>query len=79
MTKLIEVRGLASNRIFSFYPSLDEFELSSLVYLKDIKGLPIASSCDGEGVCKRCNFNQDKLLCQFKVNEINEPIDISYL
>jgi len=79
MTKIIEVKGLASGKLYSFSPSPEELKLNTLFYLKDVKSLPVASSCDGEGICKKCNFNQDKLLCNYKVSEINELINISYL
>ncbi|EPZ50637.1 hypothetical protein M902_3313 [Bacteriovorax sp. BAL6_X] len=47
------------------------------------KEIPIASSCDGEKVCKLCVINDDLLACGLLVKDIiqkyNSLITISYL
>lgn len=58
-------------------------ELNVLQFLRQQK-IPIASSCFGEGVCKKCLFNQDQLACQVLLRDLFDQdeqttIEISYL
>ena len=43
--------------------------------------LPIASSCAGDGVCKKCALSDGRLSCQMSVEEAlsNGPIEFDYL
>jgi ferredoxin len=45
------------------------------------KNIPIASSCDGEGICKKCKFNTNTLACQVTLEESSADLEIhlSYL
>ncbi len=61
------------------------FELSEnlLKWLRK-NGVTIASSCDGEGVCKKCSIQNDWLSCKLTLKEFLErqqdgKIFVSYL
>lgn len=69
----------ASNKKQYIHLTKEDMDKNLLFYLRDEINLPIASSCNGEGICKKCIFNKNKLLCRFKVKEIKEEISISYL
>jgi uncharacterized 2Fe-2S/4Fe-4S cluster protein (DUF4445 family) len=48
------------------------------------KGVTIASSCDGEGVCKRCTIQNDWLTCEMTLEMFLRRcpegiIEVSYL
>lgn len=79
MTKKIKLLKLASQRQDILSVKKEEEEIILLEYLKKIKQYPIASSCNGEGVCKKCVFNNDLLLCETKVIDSPSVIRISYL
>lgn len=89
--KKIEIFGLASNRIIkTLIPSEDGLQIqnSLMTYLQS-EGIPIASSCSGDGVCKKCmvTFGQEKqqLSCQITLKEylnnkdFDKIITINYL
>ncbi len=61
---LILVRGRASGRELGAWEA-DAQEL--LMRFLHERGIPIASSCDGEGVCRRCTVNGELLSCQTTV------------
>ena len=47
-------------------------------------GITVASSCAGEGRCRKCIVNENVLSCQinlkqFILNEVENTIEISYL
>lgn len=70
---VIEVIGKASgtSRLLEFKDSdLD----SDLLTLLRSKGLTIASSCDGEGVCKKCVIQDDMLTCMITLKEFLERV-----
>ena len=64
----------------------DDLKLSLLSYLESCN-IPIASSCNGEGICKKCIVGDDLLSCQINLkdfldsfNEEDSPtIKVSYL
>ena len=76
--KLIKKASNTTQMIF--YKDYD-LEIDLLSFLQT-KNIPIASSCGGEGVCKKCVINQDVLSCQVKLNDLVESkrnIEVSYL
>jgi Na+-transporting NADH:ubiquinone oxidoreductase subunit NqrF len=79
----IEIKGKASGRSsFITYEELDLKE-NLLIFLRK-KGVTIASSCDGEGVCKKCVIQNDWLTCMMTLEEFfqrqpNRQIIVDYL
>ncbi len=85
--KQINIYGAASQKnILSLNPSDEEMGHNLMTFLQ-AHSLKIASSCNGDGVCKKCvvTINEDSYLsCQQKVSDLfvkNETIRliISYL
>lgn len=81
------VRGGASKKILKTL-SVTEIELPQvLMYYLQSNGLPIASSCNGEGVCLKCqiHFHEQILIsCQVKLGDLfqntaESELLISYL
>lgn len=77
------VKGLASGRqtILQFE---NEDLKKDLLHLLREKEITIASSCDGEGVCKKCEIQNGWLTCQMTLEEFLERqsdgvIELSYL
>lgn len=82
MRPVITVFGKASQKVVATLEIEQEGEI--LMFFLMRKGLPIASSCAGEGVCKKCVINQDILSCQLTVADwLREfpqiPVEVSYL
>jgi Na+-transporting NADH:ubiquinone oxidoreductase subunit NqrF len=79
----IEVVGTASGRSTMIeYQESDLDEL--LLFFLRSKGITIASSCDGEGVCKRCDIQNGWLTCQLTLKDFlqrqpDAKIFVSYL
>jgi Na+-transporting NADH:ubiquinone oxidoreductase subunit NqrF len=79
----IEIKGKASGRsTFITYESEDLKE-NLLIFLRK-KGVTIASSCDGEGVCKKCVIQNDWLTCMMTLEDFfqrqpNRQIIVDYL
>ncbi len=74
----IVLKGVASNKKWQFDACESEMKMNLLEFLES-KQIPIASSCRGEGVCKKCIFNGCHLACQVSVEEITGDVDIDYL
>ncbi len=79
----IEVKGLASktSRLIEFTEADLETDLLTLLRSKSVT---VASSCDGEGVCKKCNIQNGWLTCELTLREFLErqpdgKIEIGYL
>jgi Na+-transporting NADH:ubiquinone oxidoreductase subunit NqrF len=79
----IEVIGLASktSRFLDFTDSDLETDMLSLLRSR---GVTIASSCDGEGVCKKCGIQNGWLTCMMTLKEFLErqsdgKIEVGYL
>ena len=79
----IEIKGKASG--MSDFISYDVLDLTEvlLTFLRK-KGITIASSCDGEGVCKKCVIQNDWLTCEMTLKEFlqrqpNGQITVGYL
>lgn len=66
----LKIHGLASGTIVAeFQLSEQELETDLLTLLRS-KDIPIASSCLGEGVCRKCLINDDLMAC------ITKPIEL---
>lgn len=80
---IIEVRGLASGSGKKLEVRPDELTRNLLFWLRE-KGITIASSCDGEGVCRKCIIQNDWATCELTLEEFfqRQPdgkIFVSYL
>jgi len=76
----VRVFGKASQRLIGEYPIKNPAEI--LMFFLMRQGLPIASSCAGDGVCQRCVINGDILSCQTRVGDWtgeHDLITIDYL
>ena len=64
---LVKVKGLASGKIntLTYDP---ESETVLMDFLRE-QGFAIASSCYGEGVCRKCVVNEDVLSCQVRMKD----------
>lgn len=62
--------------------SKSDLQKTILEFLRE-KGIPVASSCLGEGICTKCVINDELLSCLHLVKEINDwpkkVITIDYL
>lgn len=72
--KRIFIKALASGQTIPLPPlSSAEWDLTLLSYLR-LQQIPIASSCNGEGVCKKCTVNEVEgnslLSCQVTLREL---------
>ena len=59
----------------------NDLELSLLFFLQRHK-IPVASSCRGIGVCRKCIFNDELLCCEILVSEAidkNLTMTLDYL
>ena len=61
------------------YISINKEDLNANISLLNLLrkyNIPIASSCDGDGVCKKCVINEDQLSCQEYItnNYLNDNI-----
>lgn len=79
----VKVKGLASGRITSVDYIAADLSTDLLHFLRG-KGITIASSCDGEGVCKKCVIQNDWLTCELTLEEFlkrcpDGVIEIAYL
>lgn len=79
----VEVLGLASGRRIILPLKAYETQENLLKWLRS-KGITVASSCDGEGVCKKCDIQNGWLTCRMTLAEFlqrqpNGEIRISYL
>ncbi len=79
---VIRIDGLASGKSWDFNITQEDLELNVLNFLR-LKQLPVASSCDGEAICRLCIINDDILACNTLVKDIiskyNSNITINYL
>ena len=77
------VVGLASGKEWALH--FDENQLNTnLLNLLRSKSITVASSCDGEGVCKKCVIQNDWLTCKMTLKEFLQrqrdgKIYLSYL
>ncbi|EQC44311.1 hypothetical protein [Bacteriovorax sp. Seq25_V] len=79
----LTIKGLASGKIIKVIPvSEAEASLNLLLFLS-ARSIPIASSCSGENVCKKCKINGELISCTYTVGEFiskhGEVVTVSYL
>jgi Na+-transporting NADH:ubiquinone oxidoreductase subunit NqrF len=77
------VKGLASGRDYPVSYEQCDLEVDLLHFLRG-KGITIASSCDGEGVCKKCVIQNGWLTCELTLEEFlkrrpDGVIEVAYL
>jgi len=80
---MIEIVGGASGTSKFFGYEEKDLGKDLLTWLRE-KGVTIASSCDGEGVCKKCVIQNGWLTCEITLEEFlsrqpDRKIFISYL
>ena len=70
---MLVVFGLASEKVFKKIPVTEQdLEKTALDFLRE-HSVPVASSCFGEGVCKKCvlEFQGSRIFaCSMKISEI---------
>ncbi len=76
MRPVIEVYGRASGKLVGTYEVTDPEEI--LMFFLMRHNLPIASSCAGDGVCKKCRMSNDELSCQTRVGDVTR-VEFDYL
>jgi len=67
----IQVFGKASQKIVKVI-EVDEDSLNSKISLMDFlhkNNIPVASSCLGEGICRKCVVNIEMLSCQVELSK----------
>ena len=79
----IIIQGKASGNSIELDYQIEDLEEILLFFLRN-KGITVASSCDGEGVCKRCIIQNGWLTCgltleQFLARQPDGKIEIDYL
>ena len=81
----IIVWGKAKNQlVFKKKLVQSDLELTLMTFLKNHQ-IPVASSCNGEGVCKKCIVNTNIISCQVKVRDLIKEnhsdilVNIAYL
>lgn len=82
--KVLRVLGGASKKIVLDLPlsPLDDHKSLMDVLLRE--GIPVASSCGGEGICYKCtvNYKGEKILsCQKKIKELigeGETLELTF-
>jgi Na+-transporting NADH:ubiquinone oxidoreductase subunit NqrF len=80
----LRVRGQASGKILLHIDIQEsQLDLTMLNFLSS-KGITIASSCQGEGVCRKCVINAQLLTCQITLRKYltdypNQDVCVAYL
>jgi Na+-transporting NADH:ubiquinone oxidoreductase subunit NqrF len=79
----IKLKGLASGKTQTLTATSEELGENLLKWLRG-KEITIASSCDGEGVCKKCVIQNNWLTCKLTLKDFldSEPsgeIRVAYL
>lgn len=79
----IEINGLASGKVAQIEFFESDLDKTLLNFLRT-KNITIASSCDGEGICKKCVIQNDWLTCKLTLKAFLQcrpdgKIYISYL
>jgi Na+-transporting NADH:ubiquinone oxidoreductase subunit NqrF len=80
---VIEVRGLASKTSRFIEVNDSDLDTDLLTWLR-AHSVTIASSCDGEGVCKKCSIQNGWLTCELTLKDFLErqpdgKIEVGYL
>jgi ferredoxin len=79
----VTVHGRASGRTYPV-PYTEEDLPKDLLHFLRANGITIASSCDGEGVCKKCGIQNGWLTCELTLEEFlkRQPdgmVEVDYL
>lgn len=79
----ISVYGMASKKTWTFEVFQDELDDNLMNWLL-AKSFPIASSCNGKGICKKCVIQNDWKTCELTLGlflkiEPKGIIRVSYL
>lgn len=80
----IKIKGLASGKVIKNINIEEPIQEISLMDFLLAYGIPIASSCQGQGVCSKCTINNNLLSCQISLKNFLklspcQEISISYL
>jgi Na+-transporting NADH:ubiquinone oxidoreductase subunit NqrF len=80
---IIEIVGLASKTSRFIEVKDSDMNENLLDWLRK-NGVTIASSCAGEGVCRKCKIQNDWLTCEFTLQSFLETqpdgkVSVSYL
>lgn len=80
---MIEVVGLASQTSRFIQYTDSDLQTDLLTFLRKNQ-ITIASSCDGEGVCKKCGIQNGWLTCELTLEEFfkrqpDKKVLVSYL
>ena len=82
---LIKIYGSASKKLLMTHKlTLKDLEGNLMGFLRNLN-FPIASSCQGDGVCRLCVVNEKVISCQVLVKDLPEneegrrKVTISYL
>lgn len=83
MSITLKIYGNASKKVYKTLSIKKQDLKTNLMELLISKGIPIASSCNGEGVCQKCTTADGVLTCKYEVseylNKFKTKISISYL
>ncbi|MDC0255385.1 hypothetical protein OAK75_10800 [Bacteriovoracales bacterium] len=66
----LEIHGSASKKLLRKVTLTEISKKENLMRFIKSQGLPLASSCDGEGICHLCIVNETMVTCQMKVEEL---------
>lgn len=79
---ILLVKGNASGRKIELKFNKKNLQQSLMHFLQQ-NSIPIASSCRGEGVCKKCQVMENVLSCQISLenylNTCGSTVEIDYL
>jgi hypothetical protein len=80
---VIIVSGKASGQKVSFPFSNEDLSINLLTWLRS-HGVMIASSCDGQKICRKCVIQNDWLTCSWTLGEFirknpSAVVEVSYL
>lgn len=82
MSSVIQVQGGASGKTVGQWNVTDPTD--NLMGFLRAHGVPIASSCGGDGVCRKCVVNGDLLSCQLSLGAFLQQypegvVEVGYL
>jgi hypothetical protein len=69
--RVIKIVGLASGTTREISFSQNDLDKNLLIWLRD-QEVTIASSCDGQGICKKCVIQNDWLTCEMTLRDLLE-------
>lgn len=69
--RVISVYGTASKKEWQLTVKRHHLHLSLMDFLI-LNKFPIASSCRGEGSCRKCVYDENELSCQIKMKTLLE-------